>query len=103
MKFTKKYSFIAYECNHCLYLKLNICPYCKYFVFQESEIKQNPNYCSEIYNTFDNGNVKWILLNRSNRDLAITDIINNKYECKVKYNHDNSHYELYRIKTNNNT
>lgn len=93
----EKDTFVAYECEPGLYLKTNICPCYKYFTFQESEIKQNSSFYNEIYDTFNNGNAKWILLNRRNKNLAITNILNDRYSCRSVYQDSDGYFELYRL------
>lgn len=74
----EKNSFVAWECPSGLYLKENIRPYYPYFILQDWQGRQNEILEKIIYDTFDNGDVEWILC-RDGSQNGIQDILNRDY------------------------
>lgn len=74
----EKNSFVAWECPSGLYLKENIRPYYPYFILQDWQGRQNEILEKKIYDTFDNGDVEWILC-RDGSQNGIQDILNRDY------------------------
>ncbi len=74
-------SFIAFNINDYrrVYEHYNICPYYKYFVLQDWQASMSKELYEEMYDTFNNGNVKWILFVGNIEDTFISDILNRRY------------------------
>lgn len=73
-------SFVGYNTSSTYYLALNICPYYPFFYMQDKMIERNKTIISKIHDTFENGNVKWILVDLYNGQCGIQDILDARYE-----------------------
>lgn len=73
-----KDSFIAYNCDAALYLYNDITPYYPYFCFQDFEKQDSPSLTQRIRETFDKGNVEWIMVDNLN-ECGIKDILEKRY------------------------
>lgn len=97
-----KKSFIAVNCDYKrIYIDNNICPYYKYFVLQDWQTSNSKQLYDEVYETFNNGDVKWILIEGDESKSLIYDILINKYEKAKTITNKNLIINLYKIKGEN--
>lgn len=95
-----KNSFVAYNCYPKIYLEEDIKPACRFFVLQDFASSCNENLIPKVVKSFDEANVKWILVLKTNRYFVIQDMINEKYEVYDKKTcADGNEYVLYKLKT----
>ncbi|MBR0467942.1 glycosyltransferase family 39 protein [Candidatus Saccharibacteria bacterium] len=89
-----KDSFIAYGGNSLkdIYLRQNLTPYYKFFSIQDWHSKFSAKIKEEIYDTFSNGNVTWILTDKN--PIVIDDVLKSHYDLTNKQ----GDYYLYKIK-----
>lgn len=89
-----KQSFIMWNGNVTVYEQYDIKPYYKYFVTQPWHASFSADTEKDVYNTFYDGDVKWILFNGNADKSMIGDIIYKRYELVETY----KGMTLYRLK-----
>lgn len=92
----EKTSFVAYSRDNRfkgIYLLHNLMPYYKYFVIQEWHASFSNYVKQDIHDTFQNGDVKWILT--AGTTANISDILNERYELINQIDD----YCLYRLRS----
>lgn len=89
-------AFVAYGANVFkeLYLLHDLMPCYKYFVIQEWHASFSPKVRSDLYNTFEIGDAKWILTDGNCP--TIQEILENRYRLYLR----KDNFELYRLKEN---
>lgn len=89
----EKKSFVAYNCESGLYLKLDVCPYYRFFTLQDWAASRSETLPPKIQNTFMNGNVEWILVSDYGY-VGIQKILDERYKCIGEREVLNSTYKL---------
>lgn len=96
----EKYSFVAYNCYTGLYLKLNVCPYYRYFTLQDWASSKSKSLKLRINEVYSKGNAKWILVYDSG-DVGIQEILDYRYTCikveNVPYK-EKEYFKLYQLR-----
>lgn len=94
---TEKNSFIAYGGNDLkdIYLRYDLTPHYKYFTIQDWHSQFSPKVKEEIYRTFEQGDVLWILTDKN--PVVIKDILESRYNL-IK---EKDNFSLYRLKNTN--
>lgn len=77
-------SFVGYNTTSTYYLDLNICPYYPFFYMQDRTISRNKSLEKKVHDTFEKGDVKWILVDDYSRQCGIQDILDARYKIVKK-------------------
>ena len=87
-------SFVGYNTEAYYYLALNIRPYYRFFCIQDWAASNGDSLSPIIRETFEEGDVKWILVKTYGGDSGVQDILNRRYLLYDKKND----LLLYRLK-----
>lgn len=74
-------SFVAYNGMNNIYLEMDSCPYYRFFILQDWQAGHSDSLEKEIYDTFSEGDVKWILATTYDNNCGIQKVLDKKYEC----------------------
>lgn len=90
-------SFVAWNCPPYLYLEYDMKPFYRYFIIQSNQARMSQRLTEEIHQTFQEGEVKWILAQEGTQGI-IQDILDEKYEIRKRESAENKAFLLYRIR-----
>lgn len=86
-------SFVAYNFDSGIYLKLNCFPCYKYFAYQDWAESMTEFTKNDLISMYSTCKAKWILLDGNEKDTLINEILEEKYEC-VKVQDNNKLFKL---------
>ena len=96
----EKCSFVAWNCPPYLYLKYDIKPLYRYFIIQSNQAKMSQKLKEEMHQTFQKGNVKWIMAEDGTQGI-IQDILDRRYDIQKMESAGGVKYILYCEKESN--
>ncbi len=94
---TEKESFIAVDVSfRAIYERYDVCPYYKYFVLQDFQASNSEKLYQQMYDTFLNGHVKWILFGGNLEESFMKTIVKERYDVVAQ--EESIGITLYRMK-----